>query len=947
MVTTWRGALLGVVLLVILPAIGANWLWTASFEELRDLQAAGVRREMEDVLHRLLYESRPEWRARGLIERTLFRVRRGVPPARALRRVLARLGTGIDAVLFDAAGRPLPLPGHPVAKAAAWRRLFAAMGRCRRDKLLPGKVEEKLAQQILGDGSGLSILAESRGHFRAFGNPARYSHGAWWRLRVRQGPTSGAPSTADPIRYHLLVLLKSRRGAERDLLRRRVLRVAGRVRALFRLGLTGPIGSASFRRLPRDVRRAMRRLPGGQGDVVTPAWHGVVRRAGRLGYLVAWQRRGIGRLPARDAGQVAIFAMAALFSLGLARLIVFESPRAISLRWLVPGLLLAVALPILFFFGLAMTEHRRRQVDNDVYETHRRIEARLRQIDQNFSLFLQRIARGYQQGLHRYLTVGDAAIADAIRQVQGAGGLYSAYLFDEHASRTRVLQAARQNPGNDQQLALQTGRKLMGFIQGTRGMDDIEDTYFLHFVRQLGWFVETKVLHSRRFQLLDVRPDPRRPDGLTGLFLTQDREPTVQAYFRQVLSDPRERGGIEFALVACDEGTLVESLPRAFRSWLDGQRLGEKVLLQGQTMDARLTSPSGRPYLVTCLQGRNLEEYLLVGAVEASRVEMTARRLRAWMIASLAGGILLALAVGLSLVDYLLLRLREVAQGIDQIAAHRPTITVACPDGDEFGEVARGLEQAAVTLEEVYSALPIQETLVRCEPLAGPDWFLTGGFEAGFDPGGDYLDAFPFGKTGYVVAVGDVFGEGWQTALLVAAMRVALRLQVQRVPDRPADHLAEALRHHFLQVRSVVKHMAFGLGLLDRRDGRFEWVGAGICPPYLIRKGAGGYLPVRNPPLGSSVRRPFQVHQETLGPGDTLVLYTDGWIKTLDRQGHPLGFEVFAACLLRAWRPEPAAMVEALRQEIVLAGFADREGDDRTILILTRADAPAQGLAHG
>ncbi|RCK79386.1 MAG: Serine phosphatase RsbU, regulator of sigma subunit [Candidatus Ozemobacter sibiricus] len=946
MVSTWRGALLGVALLVILPAIGATWLWNASFDEHRERQAAGFRREMEDVLHRLLVESRPEGRVRALVERTLFRIRRGIPPERALRRVLARLGPAIDAVLFDAAGRPLPLPGHPVTKAAAWRRLFAALLRCRQDRLPPGKVDEKLAQQILGDEAGLSILAESRGHFRALGTPARYSHGAWWRLRVGPRRSAAGPSRLAPIRYHLLVLLKSRWGGGRDLLRSRVVRVAGRVRPLFRLALTGPIGSPSYRRLPRPLQQAIRRLPGGQGEVLTPVWHGVVRRAGRLGYLVAWQRRGAGRFPQRDAGQVVIFALAALTSLGLARLIVFEPPRAISLRWVVPGLLLAIALPIVVFFGLAMTEHRRRQVDNDIYETHRRIEARLRQIDQNFSLFLQRIARGYQQAFHRHLTTGDAAIAQALRQVPGAQGLYSAYLIDEAASRARTLHAARQNPANDQQLALETGRKLMGYIQGTRAMADVEDNFFVHYVRNLGWFVENKVLHSRRFQILDLRPDPRRPQGMTSLFLTQDRGPTVQAYCRQILSDPRQRGGIAFALVACDEGTLVEALPRAFRSWLEGQRLGEKVLRQGQTIDARLTAPSGRSYLVTCLQGRHLGEFLLVGAVEAEQVEATARRLRAWMVASLAGGILLALAVGLSLVEYLLWRLREVARGIDQIAAHRPAITVACPDGDEFGEVARGLERAAVTLEEVYSSLPIQETLVRCEPLAGPAWFLAGGFDAGSDPGGDFLDAFPIGAERYVLAVGDVFGEGWQTTLLVAAMRVALRLQVQRAPDRAAPQVAEALRRHFLQVRSVVKHMAFGLGLLDRRDGGLEWIGAGICPPYLIRQGEGRYLPAGHPPLGAGSQRPFQAYRETLAPGDTLILYTDGWIKTMNQQGHPLGFATFAACLRRAQRPDPGAMIEALRQELVMAGFTDREGDDRSIMVVTRARPPAEEPTH-
>ncbi|NLI80009.1 MAG: serine/threonine-protein phosphatase [Candidatus Riflebacteria bacterium] len=942
MVNSWRGALWAVLLLVILPAVGAEWIWTSSFRDLEARADADARSQMEDVLHRLLRDSQPEWRARGLVERSLFRIRRGIPPERALRRVLVRLGDGFDVLLFDARGNPLPLPGHPVVMAAARRRLFASVDQLRDVNRLPSKTEEKLSLQILGDGSGINTLAGSRGHFRKFGTPTRYSHGAWWRLRVG----SGAPR--DPVRFNLLVLMKARRGRRVDPLRQLVRRVAPRLRGRFRLALVGPVGSPSFRRLPPDLRRAIPLLPGGQGEWDSRRRHGVVRRSGRGDLLVAWQPHGVRRFPSRDLGQLVIFGVAAFLTLFLGRLTIFEPPRAISLRWVLPALVLGVTLPIQVFFGLAMAEQSRRLLDKETFETHRRIEARLQQIDQNFSAFLQKIARQHQQALDWFIagrtdpppggfTVDDLAATSGLLRPRCPPGLLSGYLFDELGSLTRVLRLPGQNQATDRQIAVETVKKLLGLVLGNREMTDFEDPFFVHFMRNLGWFTESKVLHSQRLQLLDLRTDPRRPQGLTGVFVTHDRRPLLRDYFRRVFARPEERGGLALALVSCDEGVLVDSLPRRFRAWNDGSRLGEKVLMQGQAMDARLTTSRGVPLLVTCMPGRNLTGYLLVGAVPVEGVVAAGARLRSWMLATLGAGFLLALASGWSLVTFILARLREIGRGLDLIAAHRAELKLACPDGDEFAELARGLEHAAVTLEEVYSSLPIQGTLVRAEPLAGPDYRVAGGFDPGADPGGDYMDAFPIGSDRYLLAIGDVFGEGWQTALLVASVRVALRLHVEQHPDWSAVALASALRDHFLRVRSVVKHMAFGLALLDRPSGRFEWLGAGICPPLLVRGGRPRFLPVRDPPLGAAVRRPFTVHAGTLEPGDALVLHTDGWVKTLDRQGHPLGFDPFAACVERAQNPDPDRMIAGVRTELAAGGFVDWVGDDRTILIAVRA----------
>jgi len=934
MARPFSGGWIAIALLVILPAFGASWFWVASFRDVQERFDAETVRNMEDVLNRVLHNSHPPMMARDILDRAIRLIHRGVSPDRALRDAQSRLKNACNLLLFDPAGNPIPIRGKPVAKVSANKRLFEAIGKMRRGKALTTSMEKKLSEQLLGDQSGIIVLAGSHGNFRRFGNQGLYSHGARWTIKDFR---KGAKANSGKVRFHLLALLNSRYFKTLDITRDSVRKAAALCRRFFRLALVGNSGSKSFHRLPMDLRRGISLLPGEQGVLKTERYQAVVRFADAGWRVVAWRPRTPTHQPQRDFGQLFIFLLAGLLSGFIASILVFHGPESISLRWLVPGLLLGVTIPILLFFALAMEEHRRRLLDKDIYQSHRTIEAQLRQIDQNFLLFTQKIATRHRQDLERFCATHDPAALRGFSPDSGMKSLYSAYLFDEKAGITRILTAAPQNAIQDRKLAEEVVKKLIGLVFGKLVFSNFEDPYFAHYIVNLGWFVENKLLNSTRFQLLDIRTDPTRPDGLAGIFLTHSREPLVRGYFRQIFENRSEREDLLLAIVSYEEGNLVRSLPRTFLDWPDGARISEMVLRQGQTMDSVMNSPSGRPLLVTCLQGRNLSGYLLVGAVPFSRVAQAAAGVKTWTIATLALGIALALLSGYFLVNPILSRLEEIREGIDQIVAHRSEVKIACPAGDEFGELARGIEQAAITLEEVYSSLPVQEILVKCDPLNGPEFRFAGGFDPGTDPGGDYLDGFLVSNDRYLLAVGDVLGVGWQTTMLVASMRMAVRLQLQRHPELSVSELADLLKTHYLGIRSVVKHMAVFVGLLDIRKQNLEWVGAGICPPMLVRNGTITYLSIGNPPLGAAVNRPLKTFSEVIRPGDRLVLYTDGWIKTQNEQGVQFGFDRFSDLALRVEHEDPAVMIAAFRTGVTAAGFTKSVGDDRSVLCLTRA----------
>jgi serine/threonine protein phosphatase PrpC len=218
---------------------------------------------------------------------------------------------------------------------------------------------------------------------------------------------------------------------------------------------------------------------------------------------------------------------------------------------------------------------------------------------------------------------------------------------------------------------------------------------------------------------------------------------------------------------------------------------------------------------------------------------------------------------------------------------------------------------------------------------------VAGMLEPCYDNGGDALD-YAVNDDVLHVGVFDAMGHG-----LAAAGVAAFALSAYRHSRRGGCGLLEtyaamddAVRDQFPDERYVTAVIA----QLDLETGRLTWISAGHPPPLIIRDGRLARTLSAPPatPLGIPLDSPRPVlAEESLEPGDLLLLYTDG----LTEARHPDGQMFTVAGLAEFIEREAAAgqtapeTLRRLRQAIVDRQPGQLKDDTTAMLIEWRRGA--------
>ncbi|HEY2635792.1 MAG TPA: SpoIIE family protein phosphatase, partial [Solirubrobacteraceae bacterium] len=196
--------------------------------------------------------------------------------------------------------------------------------------------------------------------------------------------------------------------------------------------------------------------------------------------------------------------------------------------------------------------------------------------------------------------------------------------------------------------------------------------------------------------------------------------------------------------------------------------------------------------------------------------------------------------------------------------------------------------------------------------------------------GGDFYDVIPLSDGDHLVVVGDVTGKGAEAAAVTALARYTLRAGAlhESRPSRMLALLNDALRTQADdgdlctvcvarvslvggRLRVVLSLGGHDPALILRADGRVEEIGR-----------YGSLLGLLEDPV-------LLDDDAELGPGDVLVLHTDG-VTDAGRPQHPVGRDGLARVLERLAGRPPASVVEAVERVAVEA----QEGEPRDDIAL-------------
>jgi serine phosphatase RsbU (regulator of sigma subunit)/CheY-like chemotaxis protein len=208
----------------------------------------------------------------------------------------------------------------------------------------------------------------------------------------------------------------------------------------------------------------------------------------------------------------------------------------------------------------------------------------------------------------------------------------------------------------------------------------------------------------------------------------------------------------------------------------------------------------------------------------------------------------------------------QVQEDADAMRRFTDAMSVALANVRSFAEehrIALALQSAMLP-----SSLPDDARLELAARYLAADGMLA--------VGGDFYDAFvlPDGRTALVV--GDVQGHSLRAAIVMGELRTMLRAYLfeGHPPDRAIELLDRALR------ASHPEFVTACVCVVDRTTGTVEMLNAGHLPPLVV--GADGTtrpLTGGTRLLGLATETPRRSRVEELGPGDTLVIVTDGLIE--------------------------------------------------------------------
>jgi phosphoserine phosphatase RsbU/P len=252
--------------------------------------------------------------------------------------------------------------------------------------------------------------------------------------------------------------------------------------------------------------------------------------------------------------------------------------------------------------------------------------------------------------------------------------------------------------------------------------------------------------------------------------------------------------------------------------------------------------------------------------------------------------------------------------------------------------LALELADRVIMKRDLEIARDIQRWLVPASPplIAGID--LAFATRPANTVSGDYYDAFrreqPGGNGHLLLIVADVAGKSIPAALLMATIQASLR-SLAASPLCLAELVLGLNRYACANSLAGARFTTAFLAEWDTTRNRLTYTNAGHNPPLLKRSsGAIEQLEAGGLPLGITATGSYQQGAVVLGPGDLLVIFTDGVIEAENETEAEFAEHRLLTCVNAM---QPVTAEEALRSVLsAVDAFVGRtrQHDDITLLVL-------------
>jgi sigma-B regulation protein RsbU (phosphoserine phosphatase) len=200
--------------------------------------------------------------------------------------------------------------------------------------------------------------------------------------------------------------------------------------------------------------------------------------------------------------------------------------------------------------------------------------------------------------------------------------------------------------------------------------------------------------------------------------------------------------------------------------------------------------------------------------------------------------------------------------------------------------------------------------------------------------GGDLFDFFLIDKYRLGVIIGDVTGKGIAAALLMAVCKSLLKATAQK--GIPTDVVLSEVNNILVDQSPSNMFVTVFYGILDTRNGSFEYANGGHNPPYLISsdgninqlENIGGLM------LGAMNDSPYESNIIMLKPDESIFFYTDGVTEAFSKEGEEFQETRLVNSLSNVKDENPDRIVKDIICDVQDFIVSTEQSDDITCMIL-------------
>ena len=198
--------------------------------------------------------------------------------------------------------------------------------------------------------------------------------------------------------------------------------------------------------------------------------------------------------------------------------------------------------------------------------------------------------------------------------------------------------------------------------------------------------------------------------------------------------------------------------------------------------------------------------------------------------------------------------------------------------------------------------------------------------------GGDYYDFLGLGSRRLGLVLADISGKGMGAALLMANLQAAVRSQCATAWEQP-DRFLRSVNQLLYENTAEGAYATLFFAEYDDDTRKLRYSNCGH-PPALLLSGNNGLerLGATCTVVGLFEKWDCAMEERELGPGDTVLLYTDGVTEALNAEGEQFGEERLLEAARQHRELSPPELLAAVADQA--RGFSPHEqADDITLIV--------------